>query len=465
MEASLIVILVLIVLLGFATQYVIKSGSYPIKLKKIVQAYNEQNYDVAMREINTLDPKYKKDANILWMTANMYYKQQQYILAMAALQNMIDGAYFTKELTELAVREFLAKIYEQTGNSKKAIDEYDMITKIRDQDYDSLYKAGLVCYNYGEWVQAQKYFSLAVAQNDSNPQLLYMLAFCFYKIRSYHAAQQQIEKAIALDNSNPEYHLLLGEILSSSRDFQNAIKELEIAYESNEISDKDAISLNLANSYYELGNFSKAREYYGQVLTKENIASEKVVDERYRYAETLVKNKQFEAAVKQWEIIKSIRNIYLDVDQKLKTYSSIIANNAFRTALEMDIIEYLEKYFYRILTLNGYVVTDHTKKSDTLVFFVTIKKFGSEGQSYKSTFALDTSGYPMRQDTVDQFMEYARQYKSANQKDLKLSLKVLFHLATNVLRFYSFILYYIKKVMIFIYHSLFILTTLLLVYT
>ncbi|WP_260848421.1 tetratricopeptide repeat protein [Brachyspira hyodysenteriae] len=411
MEASLIVILVLIVLLGFATQYVIKSGSYPIKLKKIVQAYNEQNYDVAMREINTLDPKYKKDANILWMTANMYYKQQQYILAMAALQNMIDGAYFTKELTELSVREFLAKIYEQTGNSKKAIDEYDMITKIRDQDYDSLYKAGLVCYNYGEWVQAQKYFSLAVAQNDSNPQLLYMLSFCFYKIRSYHAAQQQIEKAIALDNTNPEYHLLLGEILSSSRDFQNAIKELEIAYESNEISDKDAISLNLANSYYELGNYSKAREYYGQVLTKENIASEKVVDERYRYAETLVKNKQFEAAVKQWEIIKSIRNIYLDVDQKLKTYSSIIANNAFRTALEMDIIEYLEKYFYRILTLNGYVVTDHTKKSDTLVFFVTIKKFGSEGQSYKSTFALDTSGYPMRQETVDQFMEYARQYR------------------------------------------------------
>ncbi|ADG72802.1 tetratricopeptide repeat protein [Brachyspira murdochii] len=414
MEASLIVILVLIVLLGFATQYVIKSGSYPIKLKKIVQAYNEQNYDVAMREINTLDPKYKKDANILWMTANMYYKQQQYILAMAALQNMIDGAYFTKELSELTVREFLARIYEQTGNTKKAIDEYDMITKIRDNDYDSLFKAGSVCYQYGEWVQAQKYLSSAAAQNDSNPQLLYMLAECFYKIRSYHAAQQQIEKAIALDGTNPSYHLLLGEILSSSRDFQNAIKELEIAYESNEVSDKDAISLNLANSYYELGNYTKAREYYGQVLTKENIPNEKVVDERYRYAETLVKNKQFEAAVKQWEIIKSVRNIYLDVDQKLKTYSSIIANNAFRTALEMDIIEYLEKYFYRILTLNGYVVTDHTKKSDTLVFFVTIKKFGSEGQSYKSTFALDTSGYPMRQETVDQFMEYARQYKSAH---------------------------------------------------
>lgn len=49
-----------------------------------------------------------------------------------------------------------------------------------------------------------------------------------------------------------------------------------------------------------------------------------------------------------------------------------------------------------------------------MVFFVTIKKFGSEGQSYKSTFALDTSGYPMRQDIVDQFVDYARVYKSAH---------------------------------------------------
>ena len=414
MEVSLIVILVLIVLLGFATQYVIKSGSYPLKLKKIVQAYSEENYEVAMREINSLDPKHKKDADILWMSANIYYKQQQYILAMASLQNMVDGAYFTKEITELNVREFLAKIYEQTGNTKKAIDEYDMIAKIKEQDYDSLFKVGSVCYQYGEWVLAQKYLSLAALKNDSNPQLLYMLSYCYFKIRSYHAAQQHIEKAISLDSTNPEYHLLLGEILSSSRDFQNAIKELEIAYDSNDISEKDSISLNLANSYYELGNFEKAKEYYSQALDKENVQNEKLVDERYRYADTLVKSKKFEAAVKQWEIIKSVRNIYLDVDHKLKTYSSIIANNAFRTALEMDIVEYLEKYFYRILTMNGYIVTDHIKKSDTLVFFVTIKKFGSEGQSYKSTFAMDTSGYPMRQDIVDQFMEYARTYKSAH---------------------------------------------------
>lgn len=414
MEVSLILIIILIVMLVAGINYFIRSGTYGNKLKRITQLYNENNYDATMREINELDPKHKREPYILWVSANLYYKQQQFILAMAALQNIIDSGAFTKEINQLNVREFLAKIYEETGNYKKAIDEYNEIIRLKDQDFDSLFKAGTISYEAGEWALAQQYFSLAIARNDSNPQLLYMLANCYYQMRSYHAAQQHIQHALDLDPTNVQYHLLMGEVLSASRDFQNAVVELEIAYGSNALENKDAISLQLANSYYELGNYDKAKSYYEQVLNKEDIPNDKVVDERYRYAETLVKNKQFENAVRQWEIIKATRNIYLDIDHKLKTYSSIIANNALRTALEMDVVDYLEKHFYRVLTLNGYIVTDHSKKSDTLVFFVTIKKFGSEGQSYKSTFALDTSGYPMRQDVVDQFVDYARVYKSAH---------------------------------------------------
>ena len=73
-----------------------------------------------------------------------------------------------------------------------------------------MYKAGLISYQSGEWILAQKYLSLAATRNDSNPELLYMLAYSYYKMRSYHAAQQNIEKAIALDSSNYNYHLLYG---------------------------------------------------------------------------------------------------------------------------------------------------------------------------------------------------------------------------------------------------------------
>ena len=208
MEFSIIFIIIFIVILGLATNYIIRSGTYGNKLKRINQLYSENNYDLAMREINELDPKYKRDPYILWLSANLYYRQQQFILAMAALQNIIDAGSFTKEVNQLNVREFLAKIYEETGNYKKAIDEYDEIIRLKDQDFDSLYKAGTISYEAAEWSLAQKYFTLAVARNDSNPQLLYMLANCYYQMRSYHAAQQNIQRALDLDPNNIQYHLL-----------------------------------------------------------------------------------------------------------------------------------------------------------------------------------------------------------------------------------------------------------------
>lgn len=413
MEASVFIVIIVIVLLASGINIVVKSGSFPAKLKKILQNYKEEKYDIALKEINSLDVKNKKDPLVMWIMSNIYYKQQHYILAMVSLQNMIDAAVFTKDVTEMDIREMLAHTYEETGNAKKALDEYEMIVRLNEQDFDSLYKTGLVAYNYGEWAQAQKYLSQAMSQNDSNPNIAYILADCYYKMHSYYSAQQNIEKAINLDGADPSYHLLYGKILYAERDFQNAARELEYSY-NERAENRDETALTLGNTYYEIGDYNKARKYYSEVLDKDDIKTEKVIDERYRYGETLVKNKEFEAAVQQWNIIKSLRNIYLDVDQKIKTYGTIINNSAFRTALEMDIVEYIEKHLYRILTLNGYVVTEHTKKSDTLVFFITIKKFGSEGQSYKSTFALDTSGYPMRQETVNQFMEYARINKSAH---------------------------------------------------
>ena len=108
MEFSIIFIIIFIVILGLATNYIIRSGTYGNKLKRINQLYSENNYDLAMREINELDPKYKRDPYILWLSANLYYRQQQFILAMAALQNIIDAGSFTKEVNQLNVREFLA---------------------------------------------------------------------------------------------------------------------------------------------------------------------------------------------------------------------------------------------------------------------------------------------------------------------------------------------------------------------
>ena len=390
--------------------------SFTNRRNKIIASYENGELDITMNEISSLDPKNKKDPLIMWILANIYFKQQQYILSMVTLQNIIDVDAFNQDIGEVEVREMLATIYEETGNIKKAMGEHDIIIALTEQDFNYLYKAGRVCYNHQEWAQAQKYFSLGMQQNDTNPEIAYLIADCYFRMHSYVAASQNIQKAIFLDGSNYLYYLLYGRVLFAEKDYKDSASKFELAL-SNCTDNDDIIRLKLflANSLYELRDYSSAKKYYESVLESPDINSnEAIIDERYKYADTLLKEKQIEKAVNQWRLIKAIRNIYLDIDEKLKTYSKIISNPSFRLAIETDIVEYLETTMYKILMLNGYIVTDYTKKTDSLAFFITIKKFGSEGQSYRNTFILDTSGHPVRQAIIDDFIEYIKKNKSTH---------------------------------------------------
>jgi len=391
-------------------------SSFTNKRDRIITSYENGELDLTMNEISSLEQKHKKDPLIMWIMANIYFKQQQYILSMVTLQNIIDADSFNQDVGEVELREMLATIYEETGNIKKAMAEHEIIIALTDQDFNYLYKAGRVCYNHQEWSQAQKYFSLGMQQNDSNPDIAYLISDCYYRMHSYVAASQNIQKAIFLDGNNYLYYLLYGKILFAEKDYKDATNKFEFAL--NNCTDNDDvihIKLFLANAFYELRDYGDSKRYYENVLEDpEKNSDENIIDERYKYADTLLKEKQIEKAVIQWKLIKGIRNIYLDIDAKLKTYSKIISNPSFRLAIETDIVEYLETTMYKILMLNGYVVTDYTRKSDTLAFFITIKKFGSEGQSYKNTFILDTSGHPVRQSIIDDFLEYIKKNKSTH---------------------------------------------------
>lgn len=408
MLIQLTVIIIIIALSIFIVSYTFSNVSFTSRFKRLKQLYEEKKYDVLIDEIASLSSKHKKDINIMWMAANVYVDQQQLILAMVTLQNIIEEKAYTPEITETAVRNMLAKVYEDTGNMKKAVEEYQMVVAINEQNYDTLCKIALACYKQKDYQEAQKYLTLAIAQNDTNPEISYLLADCYLKTKSLTAASQAIQKALVLKPSEPLYHYLYGKILYTERDFSNAVTEFEVAYKDIDKEHKDDTALTLANALYELENYDKASEYYKEVFDREDKPNEKLLDERYRHADTLARKKQFEAALTQWSAIKSLTPIYLDVDYKIKTYSLIVSNYTLRKALEMDILDYLDKHLFKILTLNGYVVTDHIKKSDTLIYLQTMKKFGNEGQTYQIAFAFDSSGHQVLQTAVNEYMEYVR---------------------------------------------------------
>lgn len=381
--------------------------SLQTKLKKITKSFAEKKYDVFLKEVESLSYKDRKDPRILWMAANMYADQKQYVLSMVQLQNIIDNKVFSQEITETQVYKMLARVFEETDNYVKAMESYEIALKLNTNDFDSLFKLGMLAYKNNSYDAANQYFLKALEMDDKNTTLYYLLSNIAYLRKGYKLAEDYIKKAIEIDDSKLLYHLLRGKILYSEKNYAEAAREFLRSYASEDLKNESAIWLG--NTYYKSSDYDNAKKYYAKILHLEDLKTDgSILDERYRYAEILVKDKEFDKALSQWQAIKKLRSTYLDVDDKIRVYSTIINNPSFRTALQTEIVEYLEKHLYRILTLNGYIVTGHVKKSETLIYFTTIKKFAQEGQSYKCAFALDTSGYHVRKDTVDNFFSYTR---------------------------------------------------------
>ncbi len=411
---TVVLIIIIFIIIAFFLQMYFSVTSFEKKLVKMTEAFKEKKFDVLIKYLDGLTVKYRDDTRVLWLAANMYAQQSQYILAMLQLQNIIDKASFLPEITELMVYKMMGRMFNESGNSKKALEIYEIASKLSFDDFDTIMETATLAYKNGEFNISNQYLIRALDLNSSNPTIFYLLADIAFKNKGYKIAKEYIAKAKELDSNQPIYNLLSGKISYAERNFSDAIQDFVIAFnKSAELKNETAILLG--NSYYEIKDYQNAKRYYSYMLDDESqIGNQSLVDERYKYAAIFLMEKSYERALEQWKLIKTFRNIYLDVDEKIKTYTSIISNNSFRIALTTDIVEYLEKYLYNILTLNGYIVSGYNKRSDTLIYFTAMKKITTDSQAYLCAFSLDTSGNKMTKESMDNFDNYARQKQSVH---------------------------------------------------
>ena len=408
------IITILSIIIVFFIQLYVSANNFDNKLKKMYDAYKEKRFDLVSQYLDQFEIKQRQDPKVLWVAANMYSEQQQYILAMLQLQGIIDGGVFTTDITEVKVYKMLAKMFEETGNTKKALETSEVAAKLSFDDFDTMMETATLAYKNGSYAVSNQYLLKALELNSQNPTLYYLLADIAFKGKGYKMAKEYISKAVELDGEQLIYSLLSGKISYSEKNYADAVQYFSIVFEKSDELKKDT-SILLGNSYYSMKDYENTKKYYSYLLDNEDyIRDESLIDERYHYAQIFVGEKSYEKALEQWKIIKTLRNIYLDIDEKIKTYTTIINNHSFRTALKTDIVEYLEKHLYNVLTLNGYIVTSHMKKTETLIYFTAMKKFSEEGQSYLCAFALDTSGNKIRKDTIENFENYINEKQTVH---------------------------------------------------
>ena len=152
--------------------------------------------------------------------------------------------------------KMLARIYEEEGGMRKAIDEYVQVLDIRKNDYESYYRISVLLNELGqkdeamemlntllrnrpqtteasellgkmyiekkEYKKAIEVYTNAIKYDEANYEAYYNLGICYVRINDFNIAKQCFEKAITINRDMYLAYYRLGQIALLYREFDVA---------------------------------------------------------------------------------------------------------------------------------------------------------------------------------------------------------------------------------------------------
>lgn len=118
----------------------------------------------------------------------------------------------------------------------------------------------------GNFVRTETEARKALELTPDDPIAHRLLALSAFKLRKMPVALQHIKLAIENDPQNGELHNDLGGFYKYQKQYSDALIEFQRALDDKAFRAPAAALYNMAETYNEMGNFSKAKEYYRKSL-------------------------------------------------------------------------------------------------------------------------------------------------------------------------------------------------------
>jgi tetratricopeptide (TPR) repeat protein len=174
---------------------------------------------------------------------------------------------------ELETHRIRGYVLYATGNYEEALREYTAAIAINDKLWDLHYSMGVVYKLLEEYDQAVQEMLTAIALNPTNPDIPTDISRNYAAIGQFGRAVQYAEQALSIDPSNANLHGNLGVMLYKNGDYERASEELSMAVRGGTTADNLAVEGlplspgRVADDYYSI---------YGLSLTKQDQCDEAV---------------------------------------------------------------------------------------------------------------------------------------------------------------------------------------------
>ena len=227
----------------------------------------------------------------------------------------------------------LAKIYEQEGGMRKAIDEYVIAVDLNKKDYDSYYKISNLLYDLDKKDDAELMLKNLINIKPDYLKATLLLGDILCEKENYKEALSIYMDGLKHNPDNYEIYYNMGITYTMLNDFENA----KISYEKAAI-----INTLLYNAYYNLGqinlisgDLSEAEKYFSKCI--ENPAND--ADAYYNLAKIYMLRGEHTNAINAINLAIELDNEYIKIANEENAFNPIKSKIKIPKIEEEDIVE------------------------------------------------------------------------------------------------------------------------------
>lgn len=354
-------------IIGF---FVIQKIFSPKKFIQLRNAIKTGNYKLAIKYAKEILAKDRNNFEAHYYLGQAYYNEGKFELALIEFKSADRIGHVGSKINELDLREKLAELYIKFEKYDEALKEYAMMLKKKEDDYFINYKMGELFEFKNQNQQALSYYSKSLKAKNNYPPVLIKLGILLYDVKKYNESEKLLLRALKYEPDNYQAFYYLGMIYKNQSDFKKALDYFEKSSKSKDMKVKSLAERGmiqmLSNNFEEACiEFERALKY------SEGESLNLVLNIRYMLAASYENIRNITEAIKEWEIIYSIKADFKNVSEKLANYQDLRMDDKMKdymTATNTDFFEITRK----IVAHLNYKIDDKLSVSNDSIELVVL---------------------------------------------------------------------------------------------
>ena len=349
--AIIIVILVIIIIVII----IFKSTSFQSRIEKAEEHLEAGSLGKANEIVKKILERKSDYPPARYLRALILIKQNQYVLAISELNAILSLPNFNKFINQVDIHYHLARLYHETGNFPREIEEYKSILIFNPDDLVANHRLGHALFKRNDYKKARDHLEKAVSINPSLNDVFLPLGISCYHSADYERAEEFLLKALSSAGPNPdaEYHLAL--IYQMRKDYDNAI----IMFQRSKGHRSHFLKslYKLGEIYNTLEEYDSAIEMLEQGLVNLREKSEEALEYRFLLADCYEQKNKIKEAFHHWSKIAEENPNFRTTRLKIESYQEIMGNDSMMTmfsssleALQPLIVELIASLNYNIIS-------------------------------------------------------------------------------------------------------------------